>query len=272
MPREIYSEILNKYLEIPDEPRVVSLAPSITDSIAVLDRWDLLVGISIYCKVPDGLPEKPRVGSYLKVLYRRLNELNPDLILLTTGAQRGVMDELSSKGYKIYPIPLPTSIYGILENLYIIGSILDAVENALNRISSYISLLNEIRSERLGTVYYEVDLGEPITVGASSYINSSLYHIGLLNIFSRYMKAYFKPDFKVIKHRDPDFIIYEMSKAREVSLDGLIKIFYERGWNDLKAVREGRVIILPQDSLAHYGPAHFDTLRELRDLVLSYIK
>jgi len=67
MSRRVYSEILNKYIEIPDKPRIVSLAPSITDSVAVLDRWDQLVGISIYCKVPKGLPEKPRVGSYLKV-------------------------------------------------------------------------------------------------------------------------------------------------------------------------------------------------------------
>lgn len=272
MPREVYSEILNTYLEIPDKPRVVSLAPSITDSIAVLGRWDLLVGISIYCKVPDDLPEKPRVGSYLKVLYRRLNELNPDLILLTTGAQRGVMEELSSKGYKIYPIPLPTSIYGILENLYIIGNILDAIENALNKINSYISLLHDIKGEQLGTVYYEVDLGEPITVGAPSYINSSLYHIGLVNIFSSYMKPYFKPDFNVVKSGDPDFIIYEMSKAREVSLDKLIEIFHDRGWDGLKAVKEGRIIILPQDSLAHYGPTHFNILRKVRDMILSYIK
>lgn len=139
---KIFNDILGEYIEIPENPRIISLAPSLTDTLIQLDAWDNVVGISIYCKIPEKYPEKPRVGSYLKVIYKRLDELNPDLILLTTGAQRNIISELKEKGYNVYPTPLTVSVDGILDILYIIGNIVRKREVALERIRSYHSLLS----------------------------------------------------------------------------------------------------------------------------------
>ncbi|MEO0295398.1 MAG: ABC transporter substrate-binding protein, partial [candidate division WOR-3 bacterium] len=89
---KIFSEFFGKVIEILDNPeKIVSLAPDITDTIFKLKKEDKLVGISFYCRRPYGkLQNFLRVGSYLKVLWEKLDLLKPDLILTTSGAQREV--------------------------------------------------------------------------------------------------------------------------------------------------------------------------------------
>jgi len=257
---KVFSEILGKYVEIPDNPRIVSLAPSITDTLLQLNAWDNVVGISIYCEVPEGYEDKPRVGAYLKVMYSRLNKLRPDLILLTTGAQRGVLEELIDRGYTVYPTPLPVSIDGILENLYVIGNLIGRRRLALERIKYYHRIISSISREPYLSVYYEVDLGEPITIGGPSYISSGLYTIGMVNIFIEKDRPYFNPDFNEIRETNPDLIIYEKRKNAKTDINKLVELFEKRGWKNMVAVKKKKIIILDENTLAHYGPKFIDNM------------
>jgi ABC-type Fe3+-hydroxamate transport system substrate-binding protein len=40
----------------------------------------------------------------MNVIYKRLDDLNPDIIFTTTGIQRKLSEELDSKGYRVYPV------------------------------------------------------------------------------------------------------------------------------------------------------------------------
>jgi len=269
MSHKVYNEILGKTIEIPDNPRIISLAPSITDSLYQVGAWEYVVGVSAYCNIPEKASEKPRVGTYMNVIYKRLDDLKPDIIFTTTGIQRKLSEELDSKGYHVYPVPLPTSVYGILENMYIIGGVVGKIIETNERLSYYIDKLSEIRGDIYSNVYYEVDLGEPITIGGVSYINSGLYHIGLRNIFLNELKTYFKPDFNRVRKLNPDIIIYEMHHGKKVDLDKLLNIFVDRGWEEIDAVRNRRIYILKPDSLAHYGPTFIDNLTKIRDEIIK---
>ncbi|PCN50546.1 hypothetical protein B6U99_03915 [Candidatus Geothermarchaeota archaeon ex4572_27] len=134
-----------------------------------------------------------------------------------------------------------------------------AVERAMELLEVASSIA---RREILARVYYEVDLGEPVTVGAFSYISSSLRLIGLENVFAREPAAYMRPDFRRLAELEPDVIIYE-ARDESIAPGDVERMFRDRGLEELKAIREGRVIVLGPDSLAHYGPSHFKTLAEL---------
>ena len=56
---------------------------------------------------------KPSVAAYTGVLVDRLRGINPDLILTTTGVQRGLVNEVKAIA-PTYPIPIPVTIYGVL--------------------------------------------------------------------------------------------------------------------------------------------------------------
>ena len=261
--KKVFNEILGRYVEVPDNPRIVSLAPSTTDILHQIGVWENVVGVSIYCNIPDKAKEKPRVGAYLKVMYKRLDELEPDIIFTTTGAQRNVTLELAEKRYNAYPVKLPISLYGIIENVFEIAGVLDKVDKAISLSKTYVETLNNIKDSLSGSVYYEIDLGGPITAGKLSYIHDALEHIGLNNIYGEEYVTWTQPDFNYVQEKNPDIIIYEMKPGAEMTVDHLKKIFGERGWYDIEAVKKDRIYILEPDSLAHYGPSLFKILEDI---------
>ncbi len=264
---EVYNELLGATVKLPEEPkRIVSLAPSITETLYVIGAWDRVVGVSFFCDKPAEASSKPRVGGYLNVNYRLLDQLKPDLILATSGIQLKLARELASKGYPVYVLPLPLTVYGILENIVTTSTLVNMVEKGRKVAKSLAEKIARLAAKpALGLrVYYEVDLGEPVTVGAASYIDHGLYIIGVSNVFGNVRKGYFQPEFSKVAELNPDVIIYEPKPLARISLDRIVAVFERRGWGGLKPVREKRIIVLEPNSLAHYGPSFISVLEYLR--------
>ncbi len=262
---EVFSELLNRKVELPDEPkRIVSLAPAVTETLYMLGIWDRVVGVSYFCNKPPEASQKPRVGAYLNVNYKLLNELQPDLVLTTTGIQYRLARELAEKGYPVYPIPLPTSVYGILDNIVLVGLVVGRTREARELAAGLAHKLSEL-SRKYGldaTVYYEVDLGGPVTIGAASYIDHGFSLIGLKNVFHGVRRAYFTPGDE-LANLNPDIIVYEPKPGHKPGVREIAEMFTERGLGGWKAVRDERIIVLEPDTLAHYGPSFIRFLEEL---------
>lgn len=262
----VYSETLDKYVEVPDDPRrIVSLAPAITETLYMLGLEDRIAGVSIYCNKPAKAREKPRVGSYWKIMYSKLEPLNPDLILVTTGAQLVVLRELVERGYTVYPIPLPVTVHGILEYVIKVGMIVGRFKEARRLAWSLEDKLVKLRGSLEGIrLYYEVDLGGPVTQAAYTYIEDALEYLGVETPFSNVRDTWLvNPDVSVIREFNPDVVVFEAPYGVEDLVGYSLRRLKERGLDELEAVRSGRLIVLEPDSLAHYGPSFFNTLEEL---------
>ncbi|MCE4608336.1 MAG: helical backbone metal receptor [Caldisphaeraceae archaeon] len=263
---KLYSEILSKEIEVADGlKRIVSLAPAITETLYLIGAGDKVVGVSYFCNKPAEVAKKPRVGAYLNVNYNLLQKLNPEILLVTTGAQRERVYELENNGYKIYPIALPVNIYGILDNIMIVGIIVDERYNA--RALAYeinkkmINLHNVLNGTKL---YYEINLGGPVSVGAHSYIGDAFSYIGASHVFEKDRTTYvINPDIEDVKRFDPEIIVYEQKLGEHADKKKIKEKLEKRGLGNLKAVKEGRIIIMEYDSLAHYGPSFFEALQRL---------
>ena len=266
-PIKLFNELINDYVEIPSEPRIVSLAPSITDILYQIGAWKYVYGVSVYCDYPPEAKNKPKAGTYTKAIYSILYEINPNLILTTTGVQRALTYELKNKGFNVFPTQVPSSLYGIFENIIIIGVLLNMMENAYNVIDRCNKLLNDIKNKFSATVYFEVDLGGPVTIGSAAYITSALHHLGLKNIFMNIQKAYFEPEFDVVARANPDLIIYELGYSGKQVHEGIIEMLNKRGWSNLDAVRKKKIYILPPNTLTHYGPLLFDNLKKVCEVI-----
>lgn len=60
-------------------PRVVSLVPSLTETLFALGAGDDVVGITDFCIFPEGL-DRPRVGGTKTPDIARIRELRPDIV------------------------------------------------------------------------------------------------------------------------------------------------------------------------------------------------
>ncbi|KGQ21578.1 ABC transporter substrate-binding protein [Thermus filiformis] len=256
----IHHDLLGEVV-LKDEPRrVVSLAPHATDSLFALGLGGLLVGRSAFCHRPAQALSLPVLGSYTRAREELLAELAPDLVLLGTGVQRGLALSLKEKGFPVFVLPLPSSPFGILENLELLAGLLGVPERATPLVQflskRYLALANRFRLR----VYLEIDLGGPVTVGRGSYIAAALRHMGLHPVFGDVPQAYFTPDLAEVEGRAPDLFIYEPKPWRSRPQEAARRLMEERGWRLPLVVTDG-------DELAHFGPMFFGFLEKLAERV-----
>ena len=259
---KIYNEFLGQIVEIPDHPRrIVSLAPDITDILHRIGVWDRVAGVSLYCKRPPQAEEKPRLGAYLKVHLEKLKEVNPDLILTTTGAQRKTSMELMEMGFPVYPIKLPFSLFDILDNMIRVGAVVKALDKAYTESRKLYNILGEFEGIFSGErVLVEIDLHPEYTIGTASFLNHALWFMGLENILQDQYASYFQTPYDMVHQRNPDIIIYEPKPMRKKkpTVEEMVSRYQELGLGNVKAVRNRRIIITDGDMVAHYGPAFID--------------
>ena len=258
---KVYSEVLGREVEVPEEPeRIVSLSPAITETLYMLGLEDRIAGVSFFCNKPPRAREKPRVGSYYNVRWDKLEELEPDLVLVTTGAQRKVALELAERGYTVYPLPLPVTVDGILDMVKAVGIVTGRLEAARRLAGQARRRLEALEGSLRGVrAYYEIFLGGPVSAGSHTYIVDLLDHLGLETVFHHDRVSWvINPDPERIRAFDPDIILYEIPPYTEFREEKILSSFQERGLGDLRALREGRLIVLEPDTLAHYGPSIVD--------------
>lgn len=245
-------------VELPDSARrIVSLAPNATETLYALGLGSRVAGRSAFCYRPAATLSLPVISSYTKVRWDLLRSLNPDLVLISTGVQRELLGELQNAGLPVFPVPLPVSPYGILENVVLLGGLLGAEIRAnqlcadlSERYSKLYRLLPPMR------VYLEFDLGGPISVGRGSYVSEAIRHLGLTNIYADQPQSYFTPDLDEVSRRVPELVIYEPKPHRMRQEERAKALMGSRGWDYPLVVNEG-------DELAHYGPLFFEYLEGL---------
>ncbi|WP_158057841.1 cobalamin-binding protein [Halorussus halophilus] len=107
-----------------DLPRIVSLAPSATETVRALDATDRLVGVTNHCedfergRSAERAPT--RVGGWLNPDYDAVAELNPDLVLTADDLQTEVTNKLRGRGYRVVQFS-PTTLGEVVESFAEIG-------------------------------------------------------------------------------------------------------------------------------------------------------
>ncbi|MEM0482823.1 MAG: ABC transporter substrate-binding protein [Nitrososphaerota archaeon] len=267
----VYSPYVG-WVEYPDRPsRIISLCPSVTETLFMLGVGGRVVGVSSWCHRPREALKRPKVGSYTEILRDKVRELGPELIFTTVGAQRRALEELLSLGYPTYPVPLPKDVYAILSMVVEVGGMVGEPEAALSLSDRLARRLEDLRTLRRGNrmprVYVEIDLGGPTVPAYFNHINSALHLAGIANIFGdspdEYLYGMRVGDYPVLdvagelQRRDPDVIVYESKSFHPLPDEGL-EVMRKRGLEGLRAVKTGSVLTLPADTLAHYGPSFLE--------------
>lgn len=116
---------LGRELLLPPVRRVVSLVPSLTESVAY-DGRDLLVGVTDWCTHPAGLADRiARIGGTKKPDIARIVALRPDVVLANKEEnQREHVAELTAAGIPVYvtsPDTLDEALTSIARMLTALG-------------------------------------------------------------------------------------------------------------------------------------------------------
>jgi len=101
--------------------RIVSLAPSVTETVFALGLGDQLVGVSVYCDYPPAAQSIDRVGTFLTPNVEVILAKHPDVVIaLPSPGNQSPVEALRRLGLKVVLVD-PNTIAEIKESLVTIG-------------------------------------------------------------------------------------------------------------------------------------------------------
>ncbi len=257
---------LNRTVVLPSPPhRVVSLAPSITETLFALGAGAEVVGVTDFCNYPPEARTKHRVGGITNPSIETIISLKPDLIILSMeGNVREDFQKLLDLGVPLF-VTNPRTLAGIHKSVNDIGVLTDRKGNALrlvntmqHREDSLTSLAKEPRR-----VLFIVSLQPLIVLGTKTFLAEMVRLAGGENIVGDSPSTYPTLSREVVVETNPDIIIVTSNILEDVN--DLLALFPE--WTELSAIRSRRVYRIDPDIISRPGPRVEDGLEVLYNII-----
>src|SRR5262249_17819131 len=125
--------------------RIVSTAPSITETLFALGVGDRVVGVSRFCNYPPEVQKLPKVGDYIKPDVESVARLVPDLVILQQ-SQNDLGDRLNALHIAFIVVP-HTTLDDIYTEIQLIGKVAGVPERSTNLIAQIRSSLDAIQAK-----------------------------------------------------------------------------------------------------------------------------
>lgn len=225
-------------VEIPQRPqRIVSLLPSLTETVCALGQCQRLVAVDRYSNWPESVRRLPRMGGGIDPNIESIVAQKPDLVLLA-GSTRGV-ERLQALGITVLRLE-PRTHADVQRVLLTVAEVLGLPRAEADRVwreidagvqSAAQSLASQARQQR---VYFEVS-PTPYGASESSFIGETLQRMGVRNILPASLGPFPQINPEFVVRAQPDVIM-----AGDSSRASMLQ---RPGWPQMRAVREDRLCV-----------------------------
>jgi iron complex transport system substrate-binding protein len=240
--REVTDE-LGRTIRIPQTlHRVVSLAPSVTETIYALGLQDRLVGDTDYCDFPAEAQQKPKVGGVINPSLEAIAALHPDLVLVTKVLNRlDTVNSLANLGIPSYATN-PHTVADIISSTQRLADLM-GVSEAGSALTKDIERRLADTQQRVAPfprsrVLFVVWPQPLFSIGKDTFIADALQYAGAVSIVES-QQSWPQVSLEEVARSQPDFLVFAgpHSEATPVNVDTLSDL---PGWRILDAVRNHR--------------------------------
>jgi ABC-type Fe3+-hydroxamate transport system substrate-binding protein len=249
-----------------DLRRIVSLAPSCTESLLAIGAGDRLVGVEEHSELPPSWRAVPRIGGFKRLDLERIVALAPDLVVAASLHAATVGPELEARGVRVF-VTLPRTVDGLIDGMARLAAVIGVARVAapyVARCRERVATVLErtVPHRRRPLVYVEFS---PIghTGGPASFLDDLVVKAGGVNLGGLARVEWpILPAATVFRH-DPDVVVGAAypGSATAGSLAA------REGWDRLSAVKAGRVHELPAGLVKRPGPGLIEGLERMADLL-----
>jgi iron complex transport system substrate-binding protein len=214
--------------------RVVTLLPSLTETVCAVGACSRLVGTDRYSNWPASVLALPKLGGLDDAQLERIVALKPDVVL--AAASTRAVDRLEQLGIPVLAFESDRHEQ-VRASLQRVGTLLGAraqadaawtaIEAEIERAAAAVP-----SSLRGRTVYFEAD-STPYAAGAASSVGQTLARLKLDNIAPAAMGAFPKLNPEFVVRSQPHVIMAARRNADEMRA--------RPGWSQLQALQRGRV-------------------------------
>jgi iron complex transport system substrate-binding protein len=255
--------------------QIVSLAPSITETLFALGLGDRIAGVTCYRNFPPEARTKTNVGSYYDPNYEAIVALHPDLIILFP--EHETPKQLLSKlGLNMLVVD-HKSISEILTSITAIGKTCDADKKAESIVHDLQMRIERIRRKTDGLprprimIFVGRNMGtgtlkDAYISGKDGFYDEMITLAGGVNAYAGDV-AFPVVSGETIIRMNPEIII---DMIPDIDKKGWDKAIILKEWNTISqvdAVRKGRVYVFGEDYVVIPGPRFILILEDMARVI-----
>jgi iron complex transport system substrate-binding protein len=235
----------------PRSPRILSLAPNLTEIAYAAGAGSLLVGTVEFSDYPVAAKAVPRVGDAWRVDAERVLELRPDVVLVwPTGTPEPTISRLRSLGLNIVEVPTQ-SLADVPRALRQVGRLAGTAAVAERKAKDFETRVAQQRAQYAHrsplSVFIQID-DEPIyTVNGRHVISEIVALCGGRNVFADLPQLAPPISAEAVLAADPQVIL-----STDDTIARPLELWSQ--WPRMKAVRSGNVFKLPSDLVTRASP------------------
>ena len=241
--------------------RIVSLAPSCTETICATGAGNIIVGADEFSNYPDYIKKEMAtgeivsVGGYTNPSYETVAKLNPDIVIGVgdQSVHRSVIEKLRAHGVNCLATFPGDSIDTILDNTYMVGAAMnyqlkstqtiEQIENALETLDAALAS-GQARSSK---VMISLSTSKsPWVAGGTTYASDVISRVLCENIYSK-ETGWAMVNSETVPSRDPDYIIVVSSDYGNTDQDyeNMISSLSAE-WRSTSAFSNGNIYLLTE--------------------------
>ncbi len=239
--------------------RVVTLAPSLTETVVALGARERLVGVSRYDELPE-VKALPRVGGFVDPSVEAVVALKPDLVLVQPApGNRQPVEKMAELGVPVLALPLH-SVAGAEQAIREVGRVLGLSERAEVLVRNIGAARQRARELSLGQkpvrVLFVYGFSPLVVAGPGSFAHELLSDVGAVN---------------AAEGASSPFTVYSAERALksrpDVVVDAADSAQGREQLEKLPGLREARWVKVPSKRLLQPGPRLDEAVDELMRLV-----
>ena len=246
--------------------RVVSLLPSLSETVCELGQCHRLVGVDRYSNFPAALQKLPQLGGGLDPNIEAVVAVRPDVVLVAASSRAA--ERLEALGLKVVVLEPRThaDVQRVLRKVaQALGQPVADADRVWRHIDAAVSAAAQSlpASAKGARVYFEVNRA-PYGAGTTSFIGETLTRLGVRNIFGPELGPFPKLNPEFVVRANPDVI---MVGARNFS--GMAD---RPGWKGMKAIAQNRLCVFSldeSDMLVRPGPRMAEAARLMAECIAA---
>jgi iron complex transport system substrate-binding protein len=250
----------------PGSQRIVSLAPSVTETLFALGFGDRLVGVTTSCDYPPEVKSIAKIGGFMSPSIETVIAKRPDLVIGVDSATDPVKArEMTRLGLRVTLISL-ASVADILSSIKSLAVLLgnpEAGETLVRKITRQMDQIkHRVAPAPRRSVLLLVGLRPLIAVGGKNFIDELVTLAGGKNIAGDAAQPWLNLPDEYVVAKAPQVIIEAGMVSERDQLS--------QHWADLKsipAVQHRRVYRYQSDKILRPGPRIGEGLEEIARLL-----
>jgi iron complex transport system substrate-binding protein len=225
--------------------RILSVAPANTELVFALGKGASLVGRSDFDDYPAEVKNIPAIGGFMPPNYEKIVGATPDLVLVIGGSDNERNKLTQDYKLNVFVVQ-PDTFDQLYTQIKTLGIALNAQDAAEKVVADMQKAVKEVTDKVAAAtakpkVYYETWDDPLSTAGAGTFINDVITLAGGANIAAD-VKGWAQYSVEKVAAANPDFIV-----ANNKDLEAKIKA--RKGWEAFKAIKESKVIAIPDENL-----------------------